>query len=183
MAFNVNDIRSQMSLGGARPALFQVIITNPVNPSGDLKTPFMVTSSQLPGSTIGTTEVPYFGRITKFAGDRTFEPWTVQILNDEDFLIRNALEQWSNSINDHVGNVTAFGSASPILYKSQAQVTQFSKTGVPIREYTFEGIWPQAVEPIDVSWESQNEIQRFGVTFEYDYWTVSGGITGNAGTR
>ena len=72
MAFNINEIRSQLALGGARPTLFQVNITNPANAAGDLKTPFLVRASQVPASTLGFIEVPYFGRKVKIAGDRAF---------------------------------------------------------------------------------------------------------------
>jgi len=115
MAFNINEIRSQLTLGGARPALFQVIMNNPVNAAGDAKLPFMAKAAQIPASTIGTIEVPYFGRKIKIAGDRTFAEWTVTIVNDEDFLIRNSMEEWMQSINSHLGNVRKFGAASPLL--------------------------------------------------------------------
>ena len=181
MAFNINEIRSQLTLGGARPALFQVIMNNPVNAAGDAKLPFMAKAAQIPASTIGTIEVPYFGRKIKIAGDRTFAEWTVTIVNDEDFLIRNSMEEWMQSINSHLGNVRKFGAASPLLYKQNAQVVQYSKTGLPVRQYTFNGMWPIEVSTIDLAWESTDAIEEFTVTFNYDYWEVDGGITGNAG--
>jgi hypothetical protein len=180
MAFNIQEIRSQLVLGGARNSLFQVQIANPANGAGDIKVPFMVKAAQLPASNLGTITVPYFGRQIKIAGDREFAAWTVTIINDEDFLIRNAMEQWMHSINSHAGNIREFGSASPLLYKSNAQITQFSKTGVPIREYTFSGMFPTEVSAIDMNWETQNTIEEFTVTFEYDFWEVSGGVTGNS---
>jgi|TARA_R110000787_G_scaffold113188_3_gene222338 hypothetical protein len=180
MAFNIQEIRSQLVLGGARASLFQVQISNPANGAGDIKVPFMVKAAQIPASTTGVIEVPYFGRKIKVAGDRTFAEWTVTIINDEDFLIRNAMEQWSNSINSHAGNIREFGSASPLLYKSNAQITQFSKTGVPIREYTFNGMFPTEVSAIEMAWETTDAIEEFTVTFQYDFWEVSGGITGNS---
>jgi hypothetical protein len=180
MAFNIQEIRSQLALGGARNSLFQVQIANPANGAGDIKVPFMVKAAQLPASNLGTIPVPYFGRQIKIAGDRVFAPWTVTVINDEDFLVRNAMEQWMNSINSHAGNIREFGSASPLLYKSNAQITQFSKTGVPVREYTFNGMFPIEVSAIEMSWESQNAIEEFTVTFEYDFWEVSGGVTGNS---
>jgi hypothetical protein len=122
-----------------------------------------------------------FGRFIKLAGDRTYADWNVTIINDEDFLIRNAMEEWSNKINTFQGNIRSFGSASPLLYKSQAQVVQYSKTGVPIRTYQYNGIYPILISDIPLSWASQNEIERFQVSFAVDYWEVSGGITGNAG--
>jgi len=181
MAFNVNEIRSQLTLGGARNSLFQVTITNPANSVADIKVPFLVRAAQIPPSTLGTIEVPYFGRKIRLAGDRTFGQWTVTVINDEDFLIRNSMEEWSNKINSLQGNVRLFGSASPLLYKSSAQVTQYSKTGNPIRTYTFSGIYPSEISPIDVDWNSTDQIEEFTVTFQYDYHEVSGGITGNAG--
>jgi|TARA_R110000744_G_scaffold88282_3_gene172087 hypothetical protein len=181
MAFNINEIRSQLTLGGARPALFQVIMNNPVNAAGDAKLPFMAKAAQIPASTIGTIEVPYFGRKIKIAGDRTFAEWTVTIVNDEDFLIRNSMEEWMQSINSHLGNVRKFGAASPLLYKQNAQVVQYSKTGLPVRQYTFNGMWPIEVSTIDLAWESTDAIEEFTVTFQYDFWEVDGGITGNAG--
>jgi hypothetical protein len=182
MAFNINEMKSQLTFGGAKASLFQVQITNPVNGAGDLKTPFMVQAANLPESTLGTIEVPYFGRKIKVAGDRTFAEWTVTVMNDEDFLIRNAMEQWMNSINTHSGNLRNFGSASPQQYKSQAQITQFSKTGVPLRTYNFIGLFPTTVAAIGMDWNTTDDIERFDVTFQYDYWEVSGGVTGNAGT-
>lgn len=181
MAFNVNEIRSQLTLGGARNSLFQVTFANPANSVGDIKVPFMVRASQIPAATLGVIEVPYFGRKIRLAGDRTFAEWTVVVMNDEDFLIRNAMEEWSNQINTFQGNLRAFGAASPLLYKSTAQVVQYSKTGVPIREYTFNGIFPVEVSPIELDWNNTDSIQEFQVTFVYDWWEVSGGTTGDAG--
>jgi len=181
MAFNINEIKSQMLFDGARPALFQVTLQNPANSVADVKLPFMCEATSLPQAEVGQVQVPYFGRFIKLAGDRTYADWNITVINDEDFLVRNALEQWSNQINTFQGNVRAFGSASPLLYKSQAQVTQYSKTGVPIRTYQFNGIFPTVISDIPLAWGTQNEIERFQVTFAVDYWEISGGVTGNAG--
>ena len=181
MAFNINEIRSNLALGGQRPTLFQVEMTNPANSAGDIKTPFLVRASQVPASTLGFIEIPYFGRKVKIAGDRTFAEWNVTVMNDEDFLIRNAIEEWMNEINSHLGNVRGFGSAADLSYKSTAEVTQFSKTGVPLRKYKFNGIFPVNLTEMEVDWNATDLIQEFQVTFQYDWWEVSGGSTGNAG--
>ena len=181
MAFNINEIRSNLALGGQRPTLFQVEMTNPANSAGDIKTPFLVRASQVPASTLGFIEIPYFGRKVKIAGDRTFAEWNVTVMNDEDFLIRNAIEEWMNEINSHLGNVRGFGSAADLNYKSTAEVTQFSKTGVPLRKYKFNGIFPVNLTEMEVDWNATDLIQEFQVTFQYDWWEISGGSTGNAG--
>lgn len=181
MAFNVNEIRSHLALGGARNTLFQVQFTNPANSIADIKVPFMIRAAQLPSSTLGLIEVPYFGRKIRLAGDRSFGEWTVTVMNDEDFLIRNALEEWSNRINTMQGNLRSFGAASPLLYKSTAQITQFSKTGVPLRTYQFNGIFPVDISAIEMDWNAVDQIEEFSVTFAYDWWEVSGGVTGQGG--
>ena len=181
MAFNINEMRAQLTGGGARPTLFQVQITNPVNNAGDLKTPFMVQASQLPASTLGTVPVPYFGRVVNVSGDRTYAEWNVTVINDEDFLIRNAMEEWSHAINSPQGNVNAFGTSNPSAYKSQATITQYGKQGQILRTYNFTGLFPINIAEIATDWSSTDDLERFDVTFQYDYWTVSGGITGNAG--
>lgn len=178
MPFNVSEMRSQLTGGGARPTLFEVQITNPINGVADFKIPFMVKAASMPASTVGQIEVPYFGRKIKIAGDRTFEDWEVTVINDEDFAVRNAMEQWMNAMNSHVGNLRDASRGSPESYKSQAQVRQFSKTGEMIREYTFNGIFPSNVAAIDTSWETNDSIEEFSLTLGYDWWTVSGGTTG-----
>lgn len=181
MAFNVNEIRSQLNFGGARNSLFQVTIQNPANGVADVKVPFLVRAAQIPAATLGVIEVPYFGRKVRMAGDRTFAEWQVTVINDEDFLIRNAMEEWSNKINKFQTNLRDFQSASPLQYKANAQVTQFSKTGEALRTYTFNGIFPIEVSPIELDWNATDTLEEFTVTFVYDWWEVSGGTTGNAG--
>jgi hypothetical protein len=170
MSFNINEFKSQLVGGGARPTLFRVQITNPVLPVADIKIPFLVKTAGLPASNLGFYEVPYFGRFVKYAGDRTFEPWTVTVINDEDFAIRNAMEAWSNAINSHDSNTRAL----PQNYKSNAIITQYSKNGSALRTYVFEGIYPETIDGITMSWEAVNQIEEFNVTFQYDLWRVEG---------
>ena len=91
------------------------------------------------------------------------------------------MEEWSNKINKFQSNLRDFQSASPLQYKANAQVTQFSKTGEALRTYTFNGIFPVEVSAIDLDWNTTDQIEEFTVSFVYDWWEVSGGTTGNAG--
>jgi hypothetical protein len=178
MAFNINEFKSQLVGGGARPTLFQVQITNPILGAADFKIPFMVRAAAIPESTLGSFVVPYFGRQVKMAGDRVFADWTVTVINDEDFAVRNAMEAWSNAINTHITNFRSY----PQDYKAQAQITQYGKDGTAIREYTFEGLYPISIDQIAVGWEATDTIEEFTVTFQYDLWRISGGTTGNSTT-
>ena len=180
MAFNVNQFAGALKGGGARNSLFQVFINNPVNAVGDVQVPFMCKAAQIPAATLAAIEIPYFGRQIKIAGNRTFAEWAPTIINDEDFSIRNALEEWNNSINQFAGNLRSFGTSSPSEYKSTARVQQFDQLGSVVREYEFVGIFPTEVSTIDLAWETEG-IEEYTVTFQYDYWQVSGGTTGNAG--
>lgn len=180
MTFSINDVRAQLQYGGARPTQFNVIITNPVNPTADIKIPFTVRAAQIPASTLGVIQVPYFGRTLPVPGDRTFQPWTTTVINDEDFLVRNAIEEWSNAINSLEGNIAGLGSA-PANYKSQATVTQYGKDGTELRIYQFNGIWPSEIGQIDLDWEARDQIEIFPVTWQFDSFAIVGGVTGNAG--
>lgn len=177
MSFSVTDFSSQLTFGGARPSLFEVRIFNPIDTSAEAITPFMVKAAQIPAARVGTITVPYFGRQIKIAGNRTFDAWTPTIINDEDFKVRNALEKWNNAMNSHEINQRT--STRPETYKgTTASVTQFGKDGSVLKVYEFVGLWCSDIEPIDLSWETEG-IEEFTVTFQYDYWKVTGGTYNN----
>lgn len=178
MAFNVNEIRANLQLDGARPSQFMVEITNPFDGLSAFKTPFNVYAASLPASTLGMIEVPYFGRPIKLAGDRVYENWTIGVRNDEDFVIKDGLETWHAAINGPTSNLRR----DPGLgYKSTAIVSQFAKTGEIIRRYRFDGIFPILVGNIDLNWGSVNQIEEYPVVFAVDKWVPLNGPTGNGG--
>ena len=167
MAFNINEIRSNLALGGARPSLFQIIMNNPVDAAGDAKLPFMAQAAQIPASTVGTIEVPYVGRKIKIAGDRTFEPWTVTVINDTDFAVRNAMERWMNGINQHNNNT---GLVDPVEYQADMIVEQLNKAGESVKRYDFRGTFPTNVSAIELSYDTENAIEEFTVELQVQYW-------------
>ena len=185
MPLSITEIQAALALGGARPTLFSVMLTTPpgglgLSTAAIIEAPFLIHAASLPEDHLGTIQVPYYGRKIKLFGDRTFAPWTVSILNDEDFLIKNMIETWMGQMNSLENNLLSFNSSSPLLYKASAQVTQYSKTGLPLRVYTFNGLWPSEIAPIEVNWSSVDQIESFNVTFEYDFWSVAG-PTGDGG--
>jgi hypothetical protein len=174
MAFNLNEFRGNLVGDGARPNLFSVQMAFPgITPDGAAaadKVQFMAKAAQLPGSTVGTVPMYYFGREVKFAGNRTFADWTLQIINDEDFIIRYALEEWMNSINSHEGNLRDPNAVNQLGYTTDAQVTQFGKAGDVLKQYQFVGMFPVDIAPIDLDWGSNDSIEEYSVTFAYQYW-------------
>lgn len=196
MAFNVDNFKQKgLTFGGARPSLFRVsipwtdlnnIISGSVVNLAKDKEELLIESASLPSSTLGSVEVNYFGRAMKYAGDRTYEPWTTTVINDEDFILRRAFEQWVASINSVKENRR---STAGVLdntggegYQTSVFVSQFAKTGgdpfgqvnpegepVPIAQYKLVNCWPSDVSSIDLNWSSKDEIERFSVTWQYDY--------------
>lgn len=173
MAFSVNEFRSQMIGDGARPNLFEVtmpfpVISIPGNATNKLT--FMCKTAQLPGSTIGVVPVQYFGRELKFAGNRTFQDWTITVINDEDFVVRNAFERWMNSINSHNLNVRNPIALAPFGYTVDGEVAQYGKSGNILKKYRFVGLFPTDLAPIDVDWGANDTIEEFTVTLSYQWW-------------
>ena len=182
MAFAVTEFKSNLKHGGARPSLFRVefqypsgIITRPNPPN---QASFLVKTTTIPASTIGSYDVFFHGKAIKVAGDRTFDTWDTTIINDEDFGIRDTLENWMNSISNHKLNTrdklvfnTSEGDVAK--YKSTLRVIQFSKAGEELREYKFIGAWPSALSTINLDWATQ-EIEEFTCTWMYDSWIAIG---------
>jgi hypothetical protein len=173
MAFSVNEFRSQMQGDGARPNLFEVSMPFPafaLPGNAQTKMSFMCKTAQLPGSTLGIVPVQYFGRELKFVGNRTFVDWTVSVINDEDFVIRNAFERWMNGINTHATNLRTDTAITPSGYTVDSEVRQYGKTGDILKKYKFIGMFPTDLSPIDVDWGSNDTIEEFTVTFSYQWW-------------
>lgn len=171
--FNVSDFRSRLSKDGARPSLFSVNISSPTKIGGlDAdKLSFLCKASSLPASTVGEKVISYFGHDVHFAGNRTFEDWTVTVYNDEDFDIRNAFESWMNAIDKHTGAGRGSNiSVNPSDYVVDASVIQYGKQGDVLKTYQFKNLWPSSIAAITVDWDTKDDIETFDVTFKYDWY-------------
>lgn len=173
MAFNINEfIGNGLKLGGARPTLFDVVLTMPpavpgVGPDGQNKFRFTCSATTAPASSVASIDTHYFGRILKVAGDRTFTDWDVTVMNDEDFVVRDMFEAWHNAINTIVSNRKIVPGNS---YASTGIITQYGKSGNRIKQYQIFDLFPTNVGDLALDWSSQNQIQEFRVTFAYNYW-------------
>ena len=174
MSFNVTEFRANLIGDGARPNLFQVTMTFPqytadsVN-SGQALT-FLCKTAQLPGSSVGTVPLYYFGRELKFVGNRNFADWTITIINDENFKVRKAFETWMNGINSHSTNVRNPVAVNTLGYSVDAKVDQFNKAGEIIKSYKFVGAFPVDLSPIDLDWGANDSIEEFSATLAYQWW-------------
>jgi hypothetical protein len=167
----VDDFKSKLRGGGARPNLFKATINFPTYANGDVElSSFLCEAAQLPASTMSPIIIPFRGRQLKIAGDRTFDPWTVTIINDTDFRIRNAMERWMNGMNAHSANT---GLTNPVDYEADLIVDQLDKDGSSLKTYNFRGCFPTSLSAIDLNYSSENEIERFQVEFQVQYWEAA----------
>jgi hypothetical protein len=169
---NIDSFKANLLGGGARANQFfvQLSFPNYVTAGALLsaKGQFVCKGAQLPASTIDNTPVNFRGRQVNLAGERTFAPWTVTILNDNDFALRNAFESWMNGINDVANNT---GRLAPTTYQSDLNVFQLDRNGTPVKNYKFIDAYPTEVSAIELNFDTNNQIEEFTVTFQYNYWT------------
>ena len=164
----VDDFKSKLRGGGARPNLFKVTINYPGFANGDAElSSFLVEAASLPGSTFGIIPVFFRGRILKMAGDRTLAEWNTTIINDTDFNISNAIERWMNGINAHSANT---GLTTPIAYEADLKVDQLDRNGDVLKTYTFRGAYPQDLSEIALSYADNDNIERFTCVWAYQYF-------------
>ena len=179
----ITDFKSKLTGGGARSNLFEVELAFPsavsVEGLNDIlnKARFLVKTANLPASNIAPIEVPFRGRVLKIAGDRTFDTWSITVLNDTDFSIRSAFEKWMNFINRVSDNTGATNSED---YQADAYVYQLDRSGETLRKYHFFDVFPTQVSPIELSYDSAG-IQEFTVELQVQWWEAVKGTGANSG--
>ena len=181
----ISDFKGALIGGGARPNLFEVELTT--LPAGiawnSSNFSYMCKAATLPASNIANIDIPFRGRIFKVAGDRTIDPWTVTIINDENFNLRNAFEEWTDLIAKLENNM---GATDPEAYMVNAKVYQLGRGSTPntksnsgtansvLKEYEFYNIWPSTVAAIDLSYDSTDTIEEFTVDFQVQSYKFNG---------
>ena len=178
----ITDFKSKLIGGGARPNLFEVELAFPEEIAIDNdvkeKARFLVKAAALPASNITPIDVNFRGRILKIAGDRTFDTWTITVINDTDFAIRSAFEKWMNSIN-RLSDAT--GTNNPADYQEDAYVHQLDRDGSTLRTYRFYDVFPTQISQVDLSYETVDTIQEFTVELQVLYYESINGVGANAG--
>jgi hypothetical protein len=177
----ITDFKSKLTGGGARSNLFEVVLSFPNIASADInvldKSRFLVKGANLPASNVAPLDVPFRGRTLKVAGDRSFESWTVTVINDTDFAIRSAFENWMNKINRVSDNT---GETDPSEYTADAFVYQLDRDGTTLRAYHFYDIFPSSIGSIALDYNTPN-IQEFTVEFQILWWEAIKGNSPSAG--
>ena len=167
---NISDFVSKLKGGGARANQFKVTMPFPGFSAVGGETEsmaFLCSATTLPASTVGEVIVPFRGRNIYMAGDREFEQWSTTIINDTDFLIRNAIERWSNGMNNMSDNE---GLVNPVDYQVDAFVDHLDRNGNTIKSYTFRGMFPISLGAIDLNYDPATALETFECTWRYQYW-------------
>ena len=178
----ISNFKSKLTGGGARPNLFEVELAFPEEISIDNdvkdKSRFLVKAAALPASNITPIDVNFRGRILKIAGDRTFDTWTITVINDTDFAIRSAFEKWMNQINK-LSDAT--GAQNPADYQEDAFVHQLDRDGSTLRTYKFYDLFPTNISQVDLNYETIDTLEEFTVEMQVLYWESIKGVGANAG--
>ena len=171
----IDDFKANLIGGGARANQYRVTITPPVGIAIGLdvrRTSFLVTASNLPAQTLAEIAIPFRGRQIYIAGDRTFDdPWTTTFMNDTDFMIRNAMERWSNGINDLAEGT---GVIAPADYQTDLFVEHLDRDDTILKSYIFRNSWPTTISAIELANEAADAIETFEVTWRYQHFEASG---------
>ena len=180
MAFKINEFKNALPYGGARANMFEVRIPEPqsglgIRGHGDKTINAMrlnTKATTIPPSTIEPVEVPFYGRTFRLPGGRTFDDWETTITNDEDFRVRDWMEQWSDQINSHTTNLSTnlASRTGDYRYTVDAEVIQFGKNGAPIRRYVMVDAWPHTIGEISLDWSENGSIEEFPVTWAFSWW-------------
>ena len=172
---SINDFKANLIGGGARANQFRVTITPPPGIAIGLdvrRTSFMCKGTNLPAQELTPIEVPFRGRKIYIAGDREFaETWTTTFINDTDFMVRNALERWSNGINDLALNT---GVIDPADYQTDLTVEQLDRDDTILKTYILRNCFPTSIAEIGLDMSSNDAIEEFAVTWKYTHLEASG---------
>jgi len=171
--FDINSFKATLTNGGARPNQFQCIIGFPSYvPSATREAAFLVSAAELPGSSVPPATIFYRGRAVHFAGDRQFNPWVATVLNDADFVVRTALEQWMNGMDS---TLLKRGYTEPAAYLAGSmQVNQLDRNGEILKSYTMLDVFPTEVSAVGLDYSANDTISNFQVTFYYQSMFTSG---------
>ena len=171
MANTILDFKNNLLGGGARANQFVVYLSFPsivANSAGVIqKSQFLCHGASLPGSEIAVAPLFYRGREVKLPGERTFRNWTVRVINDTDFAIRDSFENWMHSINNIFDNS---GETDPTRISTQLEVQQLDRNDQPLKAYQMVDAWPVNLGEIELSFDANNRIEEFTVEFAYSYW-------------
>ena len=170
--------------GGTRPNRFRITGTAPAGlaTGGSGNKMFIEThcvAATLPESIVGIIPIPFRGRMYKFPGDRSYNEWTVTVLDDTG--TNNTwrmYHDWSQQFNNHETNVaidpkqvTSFCNDLTVEHLNHAAA------GDTIKSITLLNAWPVQVGPIQLDMGAANQLVQFQLQIAYTHFQYAGSQT------
>ena len=170
---NITDFKAKLAGGGVRANQYKVTMPFPgyAQVGGETEElAFLCSATVVPAFSVGDVPINFRGRPIYVAGDRSFDTWSITVLNDTNMKLRNAFERWQNGINNMTDNE---GLSNPVDYQVDAFVDQLDRNGNTLKSYTLRGAFPTEVAAIDLNYGTNDEVETFGVTFQYQYFETN----------
>jgi hypothetical protein len=171
--------------GGTRPNRFRITGTAPqgVATSGaaSMFPETHCVAATLPESIVGIIPIPFRGRMYKFPGDRSYNEWTVTVLDDtgtnKTWLM---FHDWSQQFNNHETNVAleakqvnSFCRDLTVQHLDHADAAG----GSALKSITLLNAWPVQVGPIQLDMGAANQLVQFQVQIAYTHFQYAGSQT------
>lgn len=172
MTFSANEFRSRLQHGGVRPNLFKVSLNIPGANDASTELSFMARAASMPAFVTGIVDQYYFGRRVSFVGDREYQDWSIEIINDEDYVVRNAMEEWQRRGAETDWDTAYVENRQGLPLYSDATITAFGKEGNELKSVIIKNAFPMMLGPLEFNWEENNRIQTFTADLRFDYMQV-----------
>lgn len=154
---------------GTRPNRYEVSMPIPYN--GTLT--YEVSALSLPAASLGTIAIPFRGRVLKLPGDRRFGSWSFTVYDTES-KIWNALDDWSNRINDYDNNRTNYTIDGDL--NENWTVRHYDLNGDDLlKKVTLYNCWISNISPFELAYGSIDTMSQFSCTVEYEYFNLENG--------
>jgi len=171
----LRDFKDRVGLG-TRANRYKVIMNIPSGGRFGVE----VAAATLPESELPAIPVAFRGRILKIPGDRLYKPWTFTVY-DSPYNIEvasktgwKALHDWSNSINNHVSNITAWDPDNPNSGPGVAdwEIHHYDLNGNDVlKKMKLWNCWPSSVGDVVLTAGGMDQLLTFQCTVEYEYFT------------
>lgn len=168
---SMNDFRNELKTPYS-PTQYKVEFALPESISSDASVAnrqlsFLCKNAQMPGVNIGEIEIHHRNNVIPYPGDTTFDPWEATIIMSNDFIIRNAMEDWAKAIKnfDSTSGFTDFADITVPI-----KIIMLDKNDNELKSVTLENAFLQNITPVDLSYESKDTIAEFNITVRYSHW-------------
>lgn len=170
----LKEFISQVRDGIARPNHFSVELNLPEKIASDSfikpkmnKIMLFCEQAQLPGVSIGSSQVRAFGEFRESPYEKLYEPVSLTFYVDSDMIVKYLFDKWINLIQDTISKVHTY----PKEYTKDIRIFTYDVENNIKYTCTLHDCYPKAVSPIQLDYNAKDAM-RLGVQFSYKYFTT-----------